>query len=621
MTQKQFLPITKKEIESRGWDQVDVILITGDAYIDHPSFGVSVIGRILEKEGLKVAILPQPNWRDDLRDFKKLGKPRLFFGITAGNMDSMVNHYTATKRVRSDDAYTPGDQAGYRPDNATIVYSNIVKELFPDVPIIIGGIEASMRRLSHYDYWQDQFRPSILLESKADLLVYGMGEKPMIEIAKAFQKDAPLEECKSIRQVAYLEPISSKKSIITENDLVLHSYEQELSQKKWYAENFIAFEKETNKMHQKRMIQPYANQLLVVNPPNNPLTEVEMDKFALFDVMMNAPHYKYNKRGDIPAFEMIKNSVTIHRGCFGGCSFCAIAAHQGKFISSRSEKSILKEVEDLTSREYFKGFITDLGGPSANMYKMGGVKTAKCEKCARPSCIFPVVCENLNLNHKTLTQLYRNASKIPGIKKITIGSGIRYDMLLTKDPNFDKANGLSQYLNDVILNHVSGRLKVAPEHTHTEVLKFMRKPPFSQFMRFYEKFNQINQQHNKNQQLIPYFISSHPGCSLANMAELAIEVKSSRNSSDKNKSTQPRGIESDHVQDFTPTPMTYATAMYYLGYDPYTSKKIEVAKTMDDKKNQNLFFFYHKKENHETIAKLLRNINRMDLLNQLRVKS
>lgn len=484
MTQKQFLPITKKEIESRGWDQVDVILITGDAYIDHPSFGVAVIGRILEKQGLRVAILPQPNWRDDLRDFKKLGKPRLFFGITAGNMDSMVNHYTATKRVRSDDAYTPGDQAGYRPDNATIVYSNIVKELFPDVPVIIGGVEASMRRLSHYDYWQERFRPSILIDSKADLLVYGMGEKPMIEIAKAFEKDLPLEQCKSIRQVAYLEPISLKKSLITDQDLVLHSFEQELTHKKMYGENFVAFEKETNKMHQKRMIQPYANQLLVINPPNSPLTELEMDTFALFDVMMNAPHFKYNKRGNIPAFEMIKNSVTIHRGCFGGCSFCAIAAHQGKFISSRSEKSILEEVKDLTTRDYFKGYITDLGGPSANMYKMGGKKISQCEKCARPSCIFPNICENLNLNHKTLTQLYRNASKIPGIKKITIGSGIRYDMLLTKDPNIDQENGFTTYLKEVILNHVSGRLKVAPEHTNSDVLKYMRKPSFTQFMRF-----------------------------------------------------------------------------------------------------------------------------------------
>lgn len=374
-------------------------------------------------------------------------------------------------------------------------------------------------------------------------------------------------------------------------------------------------------MHQKRMIQPYANQLLVINPPNIPLTEVEMDSFALFDVMMNAPHFKYNKRGDIPAFEMIKNSVTIHRGCFGGCSFCAIAAHQGKFISSRSEKSILEEVKDLTTRDYFKGYITDLGGPSANMYKMGGKKITQCEKCARPSCIFPNICENLNLNHKTLTQLYRNASKIPGIKKITIGSGIRYDMLLSKDQNMDQENGLTTYLKEVILNHVSGRLKVAPEHTHSEVLKYMRKPSFTQFLRFYDKFHQINQQNNKNQQLIPYFISSHPGCSLANMAELAIEVKNSRNPKGKNKDAQPHGIESDHVQDFTPTPMTYATAMYYLGYDPYTGKKIEVAKTMEDKKNQNLFFFYHKKENHETIAKLLRNINRMDLLNQLRVKN
>lgn len=615
--QKQFLPISKKEIESREWDQVDVILITGDAYIDHPSFGVAVMARILEKQGLKVAILPQPNWRDDLRDFKKLGKPKLFFGITAGNMDSMVNHYTATKRLRSDDAYTPGNVAGFRPDNATIVYSNIIKELYPDVPIILGGVEASMRRLSHYDYWQDKFRPSILLESKADLLVYGMGEKPIIKIAKAFQGENPIEKCKEIHQVAYLHSSSDPDFVLNEEDLLLHSYEKEKSHKKWYAENFVLFEKETNKIKQKRMIQPYQNQYLVINPPFDPLTEAEMDQFALFESMMNAPHYKYAKRGDIPAFEMIKNSVTIHRGCFGGCSFCAIAAHQGKFISSRSEKSVLEEVRDLSKRNYFKGHISDLGGPSANMYKMGGANMEKCHLCSRPSCIFPSICPNLNLNHKTLINLYQKASQIEGVKKITIGSGIRYDMLLSKDIKSDQMNGLTLYLQEVIKNHVSGRLKVAPEHTDSEVLKLMRKPAFSQFMRFYDKFHQINQKYGKDQQLIPYFISSHPGCNIANMAELAIEVKNSRNRKVVNSNSQNRGLESDHVQDFTPTPMTYATAMFYLGYDPYSGSKISVAKTVDDKRNQTMFFFYHKKENHDSIRNILKRIHRLDLFQEL----
>ncbi|HPE40232.1 MAG TPA: YgiQ family radical SAM protein [Bacteroidales bacterium] len=615
-----FIPITAKEVEDRGWKQLDVILISGDAYIDHPSFGVAVIARMIEKQGLKVAIIPQPNWKDDLRDFKKFGAPRLFFGITAGNMDSMVNHYTASKRIRKDDAYTPGNQAGFRPDNATIVYSNIVRKLFPETPIIIGGVEASMRRLAHYDYWADQFRPSILLESKADLLVYGMGEKPIIEICKAFKNENPIETCRKIQQVAFLCNDHNPYVSEMEDLIVLKPYEKEFSSKKVYAENFVTFEKETNKRIQRKIIQKYNEQTLVINPPFPPLTESEMDQFSLFDVMMNAPHPKYTKRGDIPAFEMIKNSITIHRGCFGGCSFCAIAAHQGKFISSRSEQSVLIEVKDLTTRPYFKGFISDLGGPSANMYKMEGINLKICNTCSKPSCIYPSVCSNLSIDHKKLIQLYQSANQIKNIKKITIGSGIRYDMLIAKDFQFDKANHLSEYLDIVVENHVSGRLKVAPEHTSDQVLKMMRKPSFSQFELFYQKFAQANKKFGLHQQLIPYFISSHPGCTLTDMAELAIHIKQTR-STIQGGSGNPYGLDTDHVQDFTPTPMTYATAIYYLGFDPYTGKSISVANTIEQKKNQNLFFFYHKKENHEKIQRLLKKINRIDLLNKLKNRS
>lgn len=597
----EFLPTTKKELEQRGWNEVDVILISGDAYVDHPSFGVAVIGRTLEKCGLRVAILPQPNWQDDLRDFKKLGKPRLFFGITAGNMDSMVNHYTANKRLRSDDAYTAGGVSGFRPNYATVVYSNIVRKLFPDSAIILGGIEASMRRLSHYDYWSDSLKPSILLDSKADILVYGMGEKPITELAEVFKKGDWKNHYKKIPQIAFLEQdITSYKN---SNAIILHSYEKELNSKKFYGDNFTKIETEWNKIEQNVVIQPYNNSFIVVNPPFPPPTEQEMDSYALFDSMLNLPHPKYAKRGEIPAFEMIKNSITIHRGCFGGCSFCAIAAHQGKHISSRSETSILKEVEDLSHRDYFKGHISDLGAPSANMYKMEGKNKTLCKSCTKASCIFPNICKNLNINHKPLIELYRSASKINHIKHITIGSGIRYDMLLSDDKT-DKENGLTDYLKEVVNHHVSGRLKVAPEHTSAFVLKKMRKPSFEHFLRFLNKFNTINRQSGKNQQLIPYFISSHPNCTVIDMANLSIEAKKYH-------------LQTDQVQDFTPTPMTYSTAMYYLGFDPYTGEKVPIAKNVEDKKNQNLFFFYYKKENRQKIAELLNKLNRKDILRKL----
>lgn len=598
-----FLPITQKEFQQLGWAQADVILISGDAYVDHPSFCTAVIGRTLEKRGLKVAILPQPNWRDDLRDFKKLGKPRLFFGITAGNMDSMVNHYTANRRLRSDDAYTAGGKAGFRPDYATVVYSKIVRQLYPDTPIVIGGVEASMRRLSHYDYWSDTLKPSILLESGADVLVYGMGERPIVELAQVFEAGEWPSRKHAVPQIAFFD--NSRQNLSVSSDvLLLHAYEKELADKRFYGENFMAFEKETNKRVQRTIIQPYQDKMLVINPPFAPATTEEMDAMTLYNEMMYMPHPKYDKRGKVPAFEMIKNSINIHRGCFGGCSFCAIAAHQGKFICSRSEQSVLSEVEHLTRQSYFKGHISDLGGPSANMYRMGGVDERLCAKCVRSSCIFPAVCHNLQFSHKPMTALYRKAARVHGVKQITIGSGIRYDLLLNNDKAVDRNNGLTEYLNVVVNYHVSGRLKVAPEHTEAAVLDKMRKPHFDRFLLFLRKFNEINRQSGKSQQLIPYFISSHPGCSISDMGKLAVEAKKYH-------------LQTDQVQDFTPTPMTYSTAMYFLGYDPYTMKKVEVARHVNDKKVQNLFFFYHRKENKDTIIKLLRQKGEFDTVRQL----
>ena len=573
---KHFLPTTKKEFDYLGWDYVDVILITGDAYVDHPSFGVAVIGRLLQREGLRVAILPQPNWQDDLRDFKKLGTPRCFFGITAGNMDSMVNHYTAYNRLRSDDAYTAGNQSGFRPDYATVVYSKIVKDLFPNTPVIIGGVEASMRRFSHYDFSSNSFKPSILIDSGADFLVYGMAEKPMQEIAKLFKNNQySRENVQKIPQIAFL---SENYQPNPEKELTLFSYEEELKEKKNYGKNFCAFERESNKKKQRVITLSYGDMVLVQNPPYPTITSNELDDFAFFDEMMYAPHPKYLKRGDIPAWEMIKNSITIHRGCFGGCSFCAISAHQGKHIASRSEESILKEVKHLTEQPYFKGHITDLGGPSANMYQMKGQNEKYCEICHRYSCIYPSICKNLNRNHQPLLQLYRNASQIKGVKQITIGSGIRYDMLLTTDEKLDKKHSLTAYFEEIVKKHVSGRLKVAPEHTVPHVLQTMRKPGFDSFLHFYDKFQQLNKKNNKTQQLIPYFISGHPNCSVLDMKQLSKDVSKNR-------------LITEQAQGFTPTPMTYATAMYYLGYDPYTGKTVYSAKSFEEKKAQNRFFY------------------------------
>lgn len=599
-----WLPITKKETDLRGWDEVDIVIITGDAYVDHPAFGAAVIGRVLESHGYKVALIPQPNWRDDLRDFKKFGRPRLFFGISAGAMDSMVNHYTANKRLRSNDAYTPGGESGFRPDYATITYSNILKKLYPDTPIIIGGIEASLRRVTHYDYWSDELKPSIMLDSKADLGVYGMGELAIVEIAKALNENKKIEDITDIPQTFFLKPKSVKTRLATSdwNDLRLASHEDCLRDKKTYASNFKNVEIESNKKHANRLLQDVGDYTLYINPPYPTMTEQQID--ASFDLpYTRLPHPKYAKRGAIPAYEMIRHSVNIHRGCFGGCAFCTISAHQGKFVASRSKKSIMKEVKKVTEMEDFKGYISDLGGPSANMYRMKGKDESLCEKCVRPTCIQPNICKNLDTNHHPLIELYKEVDKMPQVKKATIGSGIRYDLFLTNEDPSGKL-GYDEYFEQLMRRHVSGRLKVAPEHSSDEVLRLMRKPSFNLFVKLKKKFDKVNEKHHLNQQLIPYFISSHPACTLIDMAELAVKTKE-------------LGYRLEQVQDFTPTPMTLATEIYYSGYDPYTLRPVYVAKTKQEKLDQQRFFFWYKPENRQYVKNTLRKIGKAAWIERL----
>lgn len=598
-----WLPITKKEVNNRGWDQLDVILISGDAYVDHPSFGPAVIGRIIESYGFKIGIIPQPNWRDDLHEFKKLGKPKYFFAVTSGCMDSMVNHYTAGLRKRSTDAYTPGGEAGYRPDYATTEYTQVLKKLFPDVPVVIGGIEASLRRVTHYDYWSDKLSKSILETSGADLLVYGMGEAPLREIITLLQKGVPFEQLTMVKQTAYIKPVSeSLPKNKNWEDKELTSHDICVNDKLKFAANFKVIEQESNKVYAKRLIQKSGDHNLVINPPFDTMTEKEMDR--AFDLpYTRLPHPKYKFRGPIPAYDMIKFSINIHRGCFGGCSFCTISAHQGKFIASRSEESVLREVEQVSEMEDFKGYLSDLGGPSANMYKLKGKVKSICDKCVAPSCIHPMVCDNLDTNHSAMTQLYQKVDALPKIKKAFIGSGIRYD-LLTRSYNKKADDSLEPYMEQVLKRHVSGRLKVAPEHSSDATLKLMRKPKFEHFTEFKKNFDRINEKYKLNQQLIPYFISSHPGSTEEEMANLAGDTKD-------------MGFQLEQVQDFTPTPMTVATVAYYSGYHPYTLEKVYTAKKPSEKKNQHRFFFWYKKENHQWIRESLRKIDRLDLAEKL----
>lgn len=599
-----WLPLTMKEVQKRGWEELDVVLISGDAYVDHPSFGTAVIGRIIEDEGFKLAIVSQPNWQDDLRDFKKFGAPKYFFGVTAGCMDSMVNHYTAGKRLRSTDAYTAGGQAGFRPDYATTTYTKILKSLYPDVPVLIGGIEASLRRVTHYDYWSDQLMPTILDTSGADLLVYGMGDQPLREMLNLLKKGVPFSSLKTIKQTAFLldkaEPLPKNKNWET---VALSSHEACLEDKLKYAANFKVVEVESNKWQANRITQEVGNNVLVINPPYKTMEEREIDQS--FDLpYTRLPHPKYKKRGAIPAFDMIRFSVNTHRGCFGGCSFCTISAHQGKFIASRSEASIMKELEQVTQDPNFRGYISDIGGPSANMYRMKGKDEAICAKCTSPSCIHPVICSNLDTNHSDMTQLYQKIDSYPKVKKAFVGSGIRYDLLVDDFNKNNEDGNHDEYIEQVVTRHVSGRLKVAPEHTSDDTLRIMRKPSFKHFHAFKEKYDKIQAKNGLKQQLIPYFISSHPGCEEQDMANLAAETKE-------------MGFQLEQVQDFTPTPMTVATVIYYAGVHPYTLKPVYTAKSTAEKKRQNKFFFWYKKENHHWIKQSLQKAKRPELIEKL----
>ena len=597
-----FLPTTKKEMQLLGWEEADVILFSGDAYVDHPSFGAAVIGRVLQSKGYRVAIVPQPDWHGDFRDFKKLGRPRLFFGISPGCMDSMVNKYTANRRLRSEDAYSPDGRHNCRPEYPTIVYTKILKQLYPDVPVILGGIEASMRRLTHYDYWQDRLRRCILCDSGADLLSYGMGEKTIIRIAEELDAGKKVSDLKDLPQTVFLARKEDIPGGIVSDDIVLHSHEECLQNKKAEAENYRHIEEESNKMHAQRLIQQVGNMYAVVNPPYPPMTTEELD--ASFDLpFTRLPHPKYkNKR--IPAYEMIKHSVNLHRGCFGGCAFCTISAHQGKFVVCRSKRSIMNEVKEVVKLPDFKGYLSDLGGPSANMYGMHGRNLKACEKCKRPSCIHPAICPNLNTDHSQLLDIHHAVDALPEVKKSFIGSGVRYDLLLHESQDEKSNEAARQYTRELICRHVSGRLKVAPEHTSDEVLRLMRKPSFRLFERFKRVFDKINREENMRQQLIPYFISSHPGCREEHMAELAVLTKR-------------MDFHLEQVQDFTPTPMTIATETWYTGYDPYTLEPVFSAKTPREKLAQRQFFFWYKPEERRNIEQELRRIGRPDLIREL----
>lgn len=596
-----WLPTSVKEMKALGWDYVDVVFFTGDAYVDHPSFGAAVIGRILQKYGYNVAIVPQPNWQDDLRDFKKFGKPRLFFAISAGAMDSMVNHYTANRRKRSDDAYTPNGRHGMRPDYPTIVYSKILRELYPNTPIIAGGIEASMRRLSHYDYWQDRLRPSIMCDAFVDMIVYGMGEKPILEIAQQLKNGANIQDLTNINQTVVKLPIDFTPKN-DQNNIVLHDFIDCKKNKRCQSENFKHIEQQSNRYSGATLWQVHDSYVIKVNPMNPPMTTEEIDES--FDLpYTRLPHPRY-KGKVIPAYEMIKFSVNMHRGCFGGCAFCTISAHQGKFIASRSSQSILNEVKSIIGMSDFKGYISDLGGPSANMYMMGGKDLSICKQCLRPSCLHPKPCKNLNTDHSHLLNIYTQVDSLPQIKKSFIGSGVRYDLSMhnTGKPEIDRVN--AKYNEELIKKHVSGRLKVAPEHTCDHVLNIMRKPSFSQFYDFKRIFDKVNRVYGLKQQLIPYFISSHPGCREIDMAELAVE---SRN----------LNMHLEQVQDFTPTPMTLATEIYYTGIHPYTGERVFVATDKNEKLAQRKYFFWYDKKYQNDIILSLKRLHRPDLIQRL----
>ncbi len=603
LTPEFWLPTSVKEMKARGWDYVDVVLFSGDAYVDHPSFGAAVIGRTLEAAGYRVAIVPQPNWRDDLRDFRKFGRPRLFFGVSAGAMDSMVNHYTANRRLRSDDAYTPGGKHGMRPDYPTVVYSTILKYIYPDVPLIAGGIEASLRRVSHYDYWQDKLRPSIILDAPVDLISYGMGEKTMLEIARRLDAGEDIGSMTDLRQTVVLLPAEAMPAESDSRNIVLHSFEDCLRTPKHQSENFRHVEEQSNCLDGGATLwQRCGKKAVKVNPMHPAMTQGEID--ASFDLpYTRLPHPRY-KGKHIPAYDMIRHSINLHRGCFGGCAFCTISAHQGKFIASRSKESVMREARQVVRMPDFKGYISDLGGPSANMYAMAGRNRKACAACRRPSCLHPKVCPNLNTDHRPLLDIYHAVDALPEVKKSFIGSGVRYDLAMHRCGEHDIDRASSRYIDELIEHHVSGRLKVAPEHTSDEVLDVMRKPSFTLFHDFKRRFDQVNRRCGLRQQLIPYFISSHPGCHETDMAELAVETKQ-------------LDFRLEQVQDFTPTPMTVATEIYFSGYHPYTGQRVYCAHSQQEKLAQRRYFFWYDRKQQPDIRHSLLRLHRPDLIKKL----
>ena len=603
LTSEFWLPTSVKEMKARGWDYIDVVLFSGDAYVDHPSFGAAVIGRTLEAAGYRVAIVPQPNWRDDLRDFRKFGRPRLFFGVSAGAMDSMVNHYTANRRLRSDDAYTPGVKHGMRPDYPTVVYSTILKDIYPDVPLIAGGIEASLRRVSHYDYWQDKLRPSIILDAPVDLISYGMVEKTMLEIARRLDAGEDIGSMTDLRQTVVLLPAEAMPAESDSRNIVLHSFEDCLRTPRHQSENFRHVEEQSNCLDGGATLwQRCGNKAVKVNPMHPAMTQGEID--ASFDLpYTRLPHPRY-KGKHIPAYDMIRHSINLHRGCFGGCAFCTISAHQGKFIASRSKESVMREARQVVRMPDFKGYISDLGGPSANMYAMAGRNRKACAACRRPSCLHPKVCPNLNTDHRPLLDIYHAVDALPEVKKSFIGSGVRYDLAMHRCGEHDIDRASSRYIDELIEHHVSGRLKVAPEHTSDEVLDVMRKPSFTLFHDFKRRFDQVNRRCGLRQQLIPYFISSHPGCHETDMAELAVETKQ-------------LDFRLEQVQDFTPTPMTVATEIYFSGYHPYTGQRVYCAHSQQEKLAQRRYFFWYDRKQQPDIRRSLLRLHRPDLIKKL----
>ena len=603
LTSEFWLPTSVKEMKARGWDYIYVVLFSGDAYVDHPSFGAAVIGRTLEAAGYRVAIVPQPNWRDDLRDFRKFGRPRLFFGVSAGAMDSMVNHYTANRRLRSDDAYTPGGKHGMRPDYPTVVYSTILKDIYPDVPLIAGGIEASLRRVSHYDYWQDKLRPSIILDAPVDLISYGMGEKTMLEIARRLDAGEDIGSMTDLRQTVVLLPAEAMPAESDSRNIVLHSFEDCLRTPRHQSENFRHVEEQSNCLDGGATLwQRCGNKAVKVNPMHPAMTQGEID--ASFDLpYTRLPHPRY-KGKHIPAYDMIRHSINLHRGCFGGCAFCTISAHQGKFIASRSKESVMREARQVVRMPDFKGYISDLGGPSANMYAMAGRNRKACAACRRPSCLHPKVCPNLNTDHRPLLDIYHAVDALPEVKKSFIGSGVRYDLAMHRCGEHDIDRASSRYIDELIEHHVSGRLKVAPEHTSDEVLDVMRKPSFTLFHDFKRRFDQVNRRCGLRQQLIPYFISSHPGCHETDMAELAVETKQ-------------LDFRLEQVQDFTPTPMTVATEIYFSGYHPYTGQRVYCAHSQQEKLAQRRYFFWYDRKQQPDIRRSLLRLHRPDLIKKL----